>query len=89
MATVVYALCAVASGLCTALLARAWAETRTPLLGWCLGCFAGLTLNNVVLFIDKVIARNVNLSTWRSLPAALGTGALLYGLIVQTRSRRR
>jgi hypothetical protein len=35
----------------------------------------------VILFVDKVITPDVDLSFWRNLPALLGAMALLYGLI--------
>jgi hypothetical protein len=40
-----------------------------------------LTLNNVVLFVDKVVATDVDLSTWRSLPALAGMLLLVLGLL--------
>lgn len=81
MAVAVYALCGLTSLGCVALLARAYAQNRVQLLLWTLVCFVGLALNNVVLFIDKVVAPDVDLSVWRGLPAALGVAALVYGLV--------
>ena len=81
MAATVYALCGLASLACAALLARAWSRERVRLLLWCLLCFAGLALNNVVLFVDKVIVTDTDLSVWRALPAALGVAALVFGLV--------
>ena len=80
MAEVVYVLCALTSMVCVGLLLRAWRASRVPLLLWCLVCFAGLALNNIVLFVDKVVAPDTDLSTWRGLPAALGVGALALSL---------
>ena len=81
MDTVVYALCAVTSLLCVVLLARAYAAARVGLLLWTLLAFIGLALNNLVLFVDKVIVTDTDLSLWRSLPALVGIGALVFGLI--------
>jgi hypothetical protein len=81
MATAVYALCALTSLVCALLLARGFVASRVRLLLWCAVCFAGLALNNVVLFIDKVVAPDADLSVWRGLPAALGVMALVYGLV--------
>jgi hypothetical protein len=83
MAAVVYALCAATSLLCVGLLLRAWIRTRVPLLLWCLICFAGLALNNILLFLDKVVITGADLSVWRALPAAAGVAALVYGLVWQ------
>lgn len=85
MAEVVYVLCALTSLMCAGLLLRAWLASRVPLLFWCLVCFAGLALNNVVLFVDKVVAPDVDLSTWRGLPAALGVAALALSLVWGTK----
>ena len=85
MATAVYVLCALASLLAAALVLRAFLATRQRLLFWTAACFAGLALNNLILFVDKVVASGVDLSLWRSLPALLGLLALLYGLIWETR----
>ena len=41
----------------------------------------GLTLNNVMLFVDKVVVTNVDLSTWRTLPALAGMLLLVLGLV--------
>ena len=87
MAETVYALCAVTSLACAALLLRAWQGTRVPVLFWCLLCFVGLAANNIVLFVDKVVAPDVDLSVWRTLPAALGVAALVFGLIWESGSR--
>jgi hypothetical protein len=85
MAEVVYALCALASLMCVALLGRSWLENRSPLLLWCLLCFVGFALNNILLFVDKVVITDVDLSYWRTLPAALGVAALVFGLVWETR----
>jgi len=81
VATVVYILCALASLLAAGLVLRSFLATRQRLLFWTGVCFAGLAANNLILFVDKVITPDVDLSFWRSLPALLGLAALLYGLI--------
>ncbi len=81
MATAVYVLCALASLACAWLLARSYTRSRVRLLLWSAVCFTGLALNNVILFIDKVVAPDVDLSAWRLVPAAAGLAALVYGLI--------
>lgn len=81
MATAVYVLCALTSLACAGLLLRSWLDSRASLLFWTMVCFVGLALNNVVLFFDKVVAPDVDLSVWRGLPAVLGVAALVYGLV--------
>ena len=85
MATTIYALCALTSLACAVLLLRGYSRTDVPLLLWSGLCFLGLALNNVLLFVDLRIAPEVDLSVWRSLPAVVGVGFLLHGLVWKTR----
>jgi hypothetical protein len=81
MASVVYALCALTSGLCAVLLGRAYRASRARLLLWSSLAFAGLTLNNLVLFIDLIVVPTVDLALYRGLLAAVSVMVLLLGLI--------
>ena len=81
MATLVYALCALARLLCMALLVRGYLQSRARLLLWASFCFAGLALNNVLLFVDLRVVPTMDLSVWRSLPALVGVALLVYGLV--------
>jgi hypothetical protein len=81
MATIVYALCALTSLVCTALLVRTYAATRARLLLWATVCFLGLALNNIMLFVDKVVVSDVDLSTWRTLPAFVGLTVFALALV--------
>jgi len=85
MEAVVYVLAASVSLLCVGLLWMTWRESRTPLLLWCLLCFLGLALNNVILLVDKLVIPDEDLSLLRGIPAALGVAALVWGLIWETR----
>jgi Family of unknown function (DUF5985) len=82
VAATVYVLCALAAFTCAWLLGRSYAQSRIRLLLWSSLCFVGLALNNVILFVDKVIVpHGADLSVWRLVPAAIGIGALVYGLV--------
>jgi hypothetical protein len=81
MAEAVYLLCAATSSLCAVLLLRAYARTDTRLLLWSGLCFTGLALNNTVLVVDLIVVPDIDLSTWRLVPAVVGVALLLYGLI--------
>ena len=81
MAPIIYMLCAVAAFLCAFLLFRAWLRSRYRLLLWSGLCFAGLTLNNLLLVLDKLVLVDGDLSTWRSVVAVIAMAVLLYGLI--------
>lgn len=80
MAITVYALCALTSLLCALLLARGYLRSHARLLLWSALCFAGFFVNNLLLLVDVSIPAE-DLSVWRSVPALLGIGALVYGLI--------
>jgi len=85
MAAVVYALCAVTSLLAAILLLRGFRQTGGRLLLWSSLCFLGLTVNNVLVFVDLVIEPERDLLVWRNLPALAGMLLLLHGLIWDSR----
>jgi hypothetical protein len=82
MAEVVYVLCFLTSLACAWLLLRGFSKTRTRLLLWTGLCFAGMAVNNAVLFLDRVVLPESADMFWpRILPILAGLGCLLYGLI--------
>jgi hypothetical protein len=81
MAETVYLLCAATSVACAVLLLRGYRTNRTRLLFWSSLCFAGLALNNVLLFVDLVVVPELDLSLPRTLAALAGLIALLAGLV--------
>jgi hypothetical protein len=85
MAELVYALCAATSLLCALLLFRGYRASRSRLLFWASLCFAGLALNNILLFVDLILLPQVDLFVWRSIAALAGMSVLLYGLIWESK----
>jgi hypothetical protein len=86
MASVVYALCALTSIACAVLLFRAYARNPARLLFWSGLCFIGLTINNVLLFVDLVLTPpTVDLSLYRDLFAVSAIMLLMFGLIWHAR----
>lgn len=82
MAAAIYSLCALVSLLCAILLLRAHMRNRYRLLLWSGLCFVGLTLNNLLLVIDKILLpAQVDLSVSRLTVALISVLVLLYGLI--------
>ena len=81
MALVVYVLCAVTSLACAVLLWRGYRRSGARLLLWSALCFAGFFLNNMLLVVDVQLVPQLDLSVWRSLPAAAGLASLVYGLV--------
>jgi hypothetical protein len=81
MAETVYFLCALTSMACAVMLLRGFLGTRARLLMWSSLCFAGLALNNVLLFLDLVIVPEMDLSLLRSGVALAAMIVLLFGLV--------
>jgi Family of unknown function (DUF5985) len=81
MATVIYTLDALTALLCTMLLLRGYLGSRYRLLLWSGLCFAGLTFNNILLVLDKIILPAIDLSPWRAAVALTAMAILLYGMI--------
>ena len=87
MAETVYVLCAVTSLACSVLLLRGYVRSRARLLLWSSLCFGFLFLNNVLLFVDKVVLPEqdsllgVPFAVWRSSIALVGVGLLVIGLV--------
>jgi Family of unknown function (DUF5985) len=81
VAGIIYALCALTAALCAGLLLQSYGRSRYRLLLWSGLCFAGLTINNMLLVLDKVVLPHIDLSPWRSAVALIAMSILLYGLI--------
>lgn len=83
VAEIVYVLCTLTSLVCSWLLFRAYKRSGARLLMWSGLCFAGICLNNAILFIDNIVLYKLppDLSVARLLPALLGVALLCYGLI--------
>lgn len=84
MASIVYLLGALVTLLCTVLLLRGYVRSRMRLLLWSGLCFGGLTVSNVLLFLDLVVIEDVNLYPWRLATAAAAMLLLLYGLVFES-----
>jgi hypothetical protein len=81
MAEIVYSLCAILSIACATLLVRGYLRSRARFLMWSALCFVFLALNNILLFIDKIVLKETDLSLWRSGAALLAMLLLVIGLV--------
>lgn len=81
MAIGIYSLCAMTSLISCWLLTRAYRRTRSRLLLWSAISFAGLALNNLALWVDKLVLPETDLSILRTSIALVAMLVLLYGLI--------
>jgi hypothetical protein len=82
----IYVLCAGTSLVAAYLLLRRYVATRSALLLWSFVGFAGLAINNVLVYIDLVVVRTTDLALARTIAGAVGLGALVYGLIWKART---
>jgi hypothetical protein len=83
IAPVVCALCAATTAACAYLLLAAHRRSASRLLLWSGLCFAGLTLNNGLAFVDLVLVPTVDPSTWRHLVALATLAVQPYGLVCE------
>lgn len=81
MGPIVYLLGTLTCLLSAVLLLRGFSRGRKRLLLWSGICFAGLTLSNLLVFLDLVIVPEIDLYRWRLGTAAIALMFLLYGLI--------
>lgn len=82
MAAVIYSLCALTSIMCLVLLWRSWRASGARLLFWSALCFAALSVNNVMLVLDRVVwPVEVDLGVPRLVAALVAVLLLLFGLI--------
>ncbi len=81
MAEAIYTLCALTSFTCLVLLWRSYRGTGSRLLFWSAMCFLLLTVNNVLLVLDKIVFLERDLTLWRLTAALAAVILLLFGLI--------
>jgi len=81
VAEAVYILCTLTAAACAVLLLRGYARSHARLLLWSGLCFVLLALNNVLLFMDKVVFPNIDFWGWRTGTAMAGLALLTFGLI--------
>lgn len=76
-----YSLAILTSLGCTLLLIRGYRERRYSLLLWSAICFACLTVNNVLLFVDMLVFPAIDLRLWRLMAALAGVVCMLYAFL--------
>jgi len=84
IANIVYALCAVTSGLCTVLLFRSYRKSKVRLLMWSAVCFGLMTINNILVYVDLIVFPQDDLSLQRAVMGLLAVIALLFGMVWET-----
>jgi hypothetical protein len=77
----VYILSALTSLACAVLLLRGYSRTGARLLLWSGLCFAGLTIENVLLFLDLYVIHQISLLIYRRIAALAALSILIYGMV--------
>lgn len=85
MAEAVYVLGAASSLLCAGLLLRQYSSSRQKLLLWSALSFGGLTVTNILVFIDLISLPDVDLHVVRWSVTAASLALLLFGLIWESK----
>jgi hypothetical protein len=83
MDKLIFALCALTALACASLLLRAYARTRARLLLWSGVCFAGLTANNLLLVLDRVVFTDTDLVLPRLVIGLASVGVLVIALVLE------
>jgi hypothetical protein len=82
MKPAVYVLCTLVSLICAVLLLRGYSRGRHRLLLWSGLCFSGLSVSNVLVFLDLVILpAQIDLYPAREITTACSVLILLFGMI--------
>lgn len=81
MSSLVYILCTGTSLLCSVLLLRSYRSTHVRLLLWSGLCFAGLSVENLLLYLDRFVIHGSDLSLLPLIVALVSRSILLFGLV--------
>ena len=81
MGALIYFMCALTALACFGLLWRAWRANRASLLFWSALCFAGLTVSNVLLVVDKLALPDIDLTPVRASVTLAALLLLIFGLV--------
>lgn len=81
MGPLIYFMCALTAFACFALLWRSWRANRVALLFWSAMCFAGLTMSNVLLVVDKLVVLDHDFTTERLAITLVALALLVFGLV--------
>ena len=85
MASAVYLLGTLTCLLCAIFLLRGYAQVRQKLLLWSGLCFIGLTISNLLVFLDLEVISWMDLHIYRLSTAAIAMAFLIFGLIRESK----
>jgi hypothetical protein len=87
--SLIYILSAATSLTCSLLLLRGYRRGGGRLLLWSAICFAGLTIDNIVLLVDVYVVPQFSLDIVRKVAGLVGLVLLIYGLVWETNRNPR
>ncbi|HET6881685.1 MAG TPA: DUF5985 family protein [Pirellulales bacterium] len=85
MAWVIYLLCAATAMICATLLWRSYRTNGVRLLFWSSICFAGLAVESMLLYVDRITLPHADLSLYRHLAGLTALVSLIYALVWESR----
>lgn len=85
MAETIYGLCTLTSLLCAWMLLTSYRRNGVRLLFWSGLCFIGLSVNNILLVLDKLVFPQIDLLLLRLFSALVALLLLLFGLIYENK----
>lgn len=85
MTGIVYLLSTATSLLCAIMLFRGYMRSRVRLLFWAGLCFAGLMIDNILLYVDVVVVPDFSLAVWRKVPGLVALILLVFGLVWESK----
>ncbi|MFS2002857.1 DUF5985 family protein [Duganella sp. CT11-25] len=85
MAQTIYGLCTLTSLACAWMLLGSYRRNGVRLLFWSGLCFIGMSVNNVLLVLDKLVFPQVDLLVLRLVSALMALLLLLFGLIYENK----
>ncbi|HYZ48226.1 MAG TPA: DUF5985 family protein [Sphingomonas sp.] len=77
----VYLLCFLTSAACAWLLMRSYLRARAQMLFWSALCFALLALNSMLVVLDLLIARDIDLGLYRLMASLAAVSVLIFGFV--------
>jgi len=81
MVQLVYIIGSLISLSCAVLLLRGYLDAKKHLLLWSALCFFGLSVSNLLVFVDLELLPTIGLFRVRLITAGISISLLLYGLI--------
>ena len=77
----VYLLCFLTSATCAWLLMRSYFRVKGQMLFWSGLCFALLACNNLVVILDMLVVRHVDLGIYRLVASLAAICVLIFGFV--------